>query len=68
MAPTNTKTYRQIDVDRENIDYDSAKHLLRLRTELGYNVIIHTSAIKEMDIIKGDEALADLEEAGAICV
>jgi len=53
VAPTNTKTYRQIDVDRENIDYDSAKHLLRMRTELGYNVIFEVDPYVSINYADG---------------
>jgi len=53
VAPTNTKTYRQIDVDRENIDYDSGKHLLRMRTELGYNVIFEVDPYVSINYADG---------------
>lgn len=39
MAPTNTKTYREIKVDTSKVEYDPAKKRMRMRTELGYNLI-----------------------------
>ena len=39
MAPTNTKTYREIKVDTSKVEYDPTKKRMRMRTELGYNLI-----------------------------
>lgn len=39
MAPTNTKTFREIKVDTSKVEYDPAKKRMRMRTELGYNLV-----------------------------
>ena len=39
MAPTNTKSYREVKVDSKNVEYDPAKRRMRMHTEVGYNII-----------------------------
>jgi len=39
VAPTNTKSFREINVDTTQVEYDPAKRRMRMHTEVGYNIV-----------------------------